>query len=174
MIYEGFTNRAAWPETKNNIRYYNVDIVTAAENNKAQEKEQGVLPGTEHVGSEVESWVDQLYKISGSRGGLPKQILLTGERGTGKSTILNQAVLHARSRGWICFFVPKGWDYVQSGDFIEPVFKRADGTVVYDNSQVRSPVQLVFYCSRGNDLRVGCCRCQLQFCVDSIKLMVPH
>src|SRR3546814_7325715 len=33
------------------------------------------------------------------REGVPKRILLTGERGSGKSTVLNQAVHYARKHG---------------------------------------------------------------------------
>jgi hypothetical protein len=47
--------------------------------------------------------------------------LLLGERGSGKSFTLNQAVLHARKKGWLCLFIPKGWEQVQTGSFVEPV-----------------------------------------------------
>ena len=54
-----------------------------------------------------------------------------GPRGCGKSVALNQVVLHARKKGWLCLFVPNGWDHVQSGPFVEPMSTK-DG--VYDNS----------------------------------------
>ena len=36
-----------------------------------------------------------------------------GERGVGKSVVLNQAVYYARKKGWLCIFVPQGWEQVQ-------------------------------------------------------------
>ena len=34
---------------------------------------------------------------------------ISGNRGVGKSCTLNQAVMWARERGWICLFVPQGY-----------------------------------------------------------------
>ena len=31
----------------------------------------------------------------------------------GKSVVLNQAVYYARKKGWLCMFVPQGWEQVQ-------------------------------------------------------------
>ncbi|CAN0016865.1 unnamed protein product, partial [Hapterophycus canaliculatus] len=49
-----------------------------------------------------------------------RSYLLTGPRGSGKSCILNQAVLHARSTGWIVLFVPDGRNLVQKGIYCQP------------------------------------------------------
>jgi len=61
---------------------------------------------------------------------IPNKIMLTGPRGAGKSTVLCQAVYHARSKGWLCLYIPNGWDHVQSGPYIEPVLGKVK---VYDN-----------------------------------------
>jgi hypothetical protein len=29
-------------------------------------------------------------------------------------------VLHARKNGWLCLFIPRGWDQVQLGSYIQP------------------------------------------------------
>lgn len=39
--------------------------------------------------------------------------ITVGERGVGKSVVLNQAVYYARKKGWLCIFVPQGWEQVQ-------------------------------------------------------------
>eukprot|EP00752_Nemacystus_decipiens_P003185 g2947.t1 len=49
-----------------------------------------------------------------------RSYLLTGRRGSGKSCVLNQAVLHARSTGWIVLFVPDGRNLVQKGIYCQP------------------------------------------------------
>jgi hypothetical protein len=59
---------------------------------------------------------DKKFKVE-----YPDKILLSGDRGVGKSAILNQLVMHARASGWLCLFVPNGWDHVQSGFYITPV-----------------------------------------------------
>jgi hypothetical protein len=57
-------------------------------------------------------------------------ICSVGERGTGKSVLMNQLVMYARKQGWLCLYVSNGWDQVQSGLFIEPVENESD---LYDN-----------------------------------------
>ena len=71
-------------------------------------------------GSVVDKCLQRLREVSGSDA-VPAKIMLTGPRGVGKSAALNQMVLHARQRGWLCLFVPRGWDQVQSGWYVEPV-----------------------------------------------------
>jgi len=51
---------------------------------------------------------------------LPDKILLTGERGSGKSFILTQAVLHARKADWLVVYVPRGWEQTCEGSYVEP------------------------------------------------------
>lgn len=58
-----------------------------------------------------------------------------GERGTGKSTLLNQSVMFARQRGWLTLFVNDGWEHVHSGPYVEPLEVKVGGVKrkVYDN-----------------------------------------
>ncbi|CAN0221593.1 unnamed protein product [Ascophyllum nodosum] len=49
-----------------------------------------------------------------------RSFLLTGRRGSGKSCVLNQIVLHARSTDWIVLFVPDAWNLVQKGIYCQP------------------------------------------------------
>ncbi|CBN75983.1 conserved unknown protein [Ectocarpus siliculosus] len=49
-----------------------------------------------------------------------RSYLLTGRRGSGKSCVLDHAVLHARSTGWIVLFVPDGRNLVQKGIYCQP------------------------------------------------------
>lgn len=58
---------------------------------------------------------------------------MIGKEGSGKSVILNQVVLHARQKNWLCLFIPNGWSQSQEGYYIDPVFLD-NGDKVYDNS----------------------------------------
>ena len=84
------------------------------------------LPVYEQVISRIRS------DLADSPEDYPTKIILAGERGTGKSTVLSQIVYLARSRGWLCFFIPKGWDHVQSGSYVEPVTTNS-GEIKFDN-----------------------------------------
>jgi hypothetical protein len=53
-----------------------------------------------------------------------------GERGTGKSVLMNQLVMYGRKQGWLCLYISNGWDQVQSGLFIEPIENESN---LYDN-----------------------------------------
>lgn len=75
---------------------------------------------------------------------------VAGDRGTGKSTTLNQAVLHARKSGWLCLFVPKGWDQVQSGSFVEPLPWNEN---VYDNQLMSVEVLRGFWMAHSEVLK---------------------
>ena len=48
---------------------------------------------------------------------------MIGPRGVGKSICLNQMVMHARKQGWLCMFIPNGWDHTQGGWYVEPISK---------------------------------------------------
>jgi hypothetical protein len=54
----------------------------------------------------------------------------------GKSCALNHAVYHARSRGWICVFIPNGWSHVNGGPFIEPVDEVTGVPGLFDNTMM--------------------------------------
>jgi predicted AAA+ superfamily ATPase len=45
---------------------------------------------------------------------IPNKIVLTGNKGSGKSGCLTHAVYHARSNGWIVVFIPRGYDHVST------------------------------------------------------------
>lgn len=45
-------------------------------------------------------------------GVIPNKIMLTGNKGSGKSGCLTHAVYHARTNGWIAIFIPRGYDHV--------------------------------------------------------------
>eukprot|EP00904_Undaria_pinnatifida_P004005 jgi/Undpi1/13605/HiC_scaffold_9.g03259.m1 len=49
-----------------------------------------------------------------------RSYLLSGRRGSGKSCVLNQIVLHARSTGWVVLFVPDARNLVQKGIYCQP------------------------------------------------------
>lgn len=94
---------------------------------------------------------DCLNKIENHEN-FPEKILLTGERGTGKSIALSQMVYHARKKGWICFYIPNGWDQVQSGSYIEPL-KMGDGQVKYNNVFMSAEVLRGFYKAHAEELK---------------------
>ena len=90
-------------------------------------------------GSVVETAIERVK--SKLNGDLPSKVVLTGqlyticiafamvsicvarvgERGVGKSACLTHAVYHARKNGWICVYIPQGYDQVNGGPFIQPV-----------------------------------------------------
>lgn len=81
---------------------------------------------------------EYMKKIKDAHGGsIPLRTLLTGYAGSGRSTCLNQAVLHARQTGWLVLFIPNGWSHVQEGPFVEPV-RLDSGEQVFDNSVLSS------------------------------------
>ncbi len=46
-------------------------------------------------------------------------------------------VLHARQTGWLCLFIPKGWDQAMRGSFVEPIEPlTSTGTQLYDNQEM--------------------------------------
>ena len=86
------------------------------------------------VREEMNDTIDQLR--DGTDGSLPSKVMLTGRRGSGKSVVLNQAVMHARSRGWLALFIPDGWRQVQDGDYIDPMpsGSTSSGQTLYNNT----------------------------------------
>ena len=92
----------------------------------------------------VEAFSGKLKLIAddGLAGGMPDRVMLTGERGVGKSVILNQAVIHARKKGWICLFVPDGFDHSHGGIYVEPMPGNAK---LYDNTMMSANLLRGFY-----------------------------
>ena len=68
----------------------------------------------------------------------------------GKSSALNQAVLHARQRGWLCLFVPRGWSLVQEGAYVEPI-PHAPG--IFDNPLMSVGVLRGFWRAHNKQLK---------------------
>ncbi len=66
-------------------------------------------------------------------GGSPDRMMLIGERGSGKSVILNQAVLHARKNGWLCMFIPNGFEHSHGGMYVQPTPGKSG---FYDNTMM--------------------------------------
>lgn len=65
----------------------------------------------------------------------PNKVMLTGDRGVGKSFALNQLVYYTRSNKsneWIVLFIPNGWKHVQGGMYVEPLSDPIHGEM-YDN-----------------------------------------
>ena len=138
----GLTDRPEWSDAKMQLHYYGTELQCSARTSSSSSSGSSRGNGTEPShsdselvggsnnnssedmvvvrgeGSVVESYMQSLL-AEGRK--LPTKIVLTGPRGVGKSASLNQLVYHARKRGWLCLFVPRGWDQVQSGWYIEPV-----------------------------------------------------
>ena len=138
----GLTDRPEWSDAKMQLHYYGAELQypTKTSSSSSSGSSRGIGTEPSHSDSElitngnsnsnedmvvvrgegsvVESYMQSLL-VDGRK--LPTKIVLTGPRGVGKSASLNQLVYHARKRGWLCLFVPRGWDQVQSGWYIEPV-----------------------------------------------------
>lgn len=96
-------------------------------------------------------------KVYSSGKDIPNKVLLTGDRGVGKSVVLNQSVLHAREQGWIVLFIPNGWDHAQNGFYIEPISSRNGVTNIpdnnlFDNVEMTLNVLRGFYQAHGEKL----------------------
>eukprot|EP01038_Epipyxis_sp_PR26KG_P003963 gene3963-5683_t len=121
---EKLTDRPDWQETKMEVRVFGEKIDVEDDNNGP----------TGHVisygpDSKIKNYINGIK--SKTSGLIPDKIMITGDRGVGKSTILNQAVLHARSDGWICLFVSSGWAQSQLGYYVEPL---ANNNKLFDNT----------------------------------------
>ena len=87
-----------------------------------------------------------------------------GKRGMGKSSVLNHAVYHARTRGWICIFLPNGWNHVNGGAFIEPVDEVTGVPGLFDNTMMSADLlRDLWYAHKkvGGCLSVPVCPCSL-------------
>lgn len=85
----------------------------------------------------------------------PERIMLTGERGCGKSTIMSQAVMYARQKGWIVFNVPNGYEQANGGTFIDTVTLAQDDHYreLYDNPYKSLEILRNFYHAHLDDLK---------------------
>lgn len=82
-------------------------------------------------------------------GGVPDRMMLIGERGSGKSVVLNQAVLHARKNGWLCMFVPDGFEHSHGGIYVEPTPGKSG---FYDNTMMSAELLRGFYRAHAEQL----------------------
>jgi hypothetical protein len=107
----GLTNHAEdWEETKVGVRMFGKS-----------------LPGMDAFTHDYVGVVDSLKGMDGE---LPHKIMLAGPRGSGKSVALAQMVMHARSRGWLCVYVPRAWSQMMDGDYVEPLAQSSKDVVL--------------------------------------------
>jgi hypothetical protein len=59
-------------------------------------------------------------------------------------------VVYARNNGWLCLFVPNGWDHVQSGPYIDPIPAKEN---VYDNPVMTTEALRGFWMAHKEQLR---------------------
>ena len=122
------TDRPEWSAASMSVTFFGSELMPAPADtiaNPSRLRRTGlaggaVLPEPTVAVARVDLCLARLREASGTDE-VPRTIMLTGPRGVGKSAALNQMVMHARMNGWLCLFVPKGWDQVQSGDYVEPV-----------------------------------------------------
>jgi len=146
--FPGYSDRPEWRGALTSVQVYGTEIMPGPKADLGKLKNDVVAdpalrswnrvapvpaPATELFRSGLKAAVEKLSKGPFALPkAYPEKVLLRGERGVGKSAVLNQLVLHARSSGWLTLFVPNGWDHVQSGWYIEPV-PSAEGSALYDN-----------------------------------------
>lgn len=120
------TDKDEWSDNVIKITRYGKDLVNAS-NEKLQGK-TNYMRIHKKEDCVVDSCIDQIkheIKAETERTGnnsleFPDKVMLMGERGVGKSTVLTQAVLHARKNGWLVVHVPRGWEQTCEGGYIEP------------------------------------------------------
>lgn len=178
--YPGYSDRPEWRGSLTSAKLYGAEILSVAKPELGKLKDDVMAdPALKTLSrsqtsnrSASETFRQNLKaaitKKSTGPHALPKaypdKVLLSGERGVGKSAVLNQLIMHARSSGWICLFVPNGWDHVQSGWYIEPVPKQAGDKHnhnVYDNVFMSANLLRNFYDAHAQQLQ-------------EIKLVHPH
>jgi hypothetical protein len=120
------TDREEWTDNVIKVTRYGKDLVNAS-----TEKLQGASNYIRIHKKEdcvVDSAMEQIkheIKAEGEKTGnksleFPNKVMLMGERGVGKSTVLTQAVLHARKNGWLVVHIPRGWEQSCEGGYVEP------------------------------------------------------
>eukprot|EP01039_Chlorochromonas_danica_P006322 gene6322-6972_t len=126
------TDRPEWPAAKLKVQLYAREVKPAP---PAPANDMGFIVSNGE-GSLAENYVQEIKKPGGA--GLPDRILLTGQRGVGKSVMLNQVVLEARRQGWLTVFIPDGWKHANTGSYIDPVenVTTAEGLPVFNNAHM--------------------------------------
>lgn len=125
------TDRPEWAKSQIRVKRFGRDLSRVVPMNDVG------MRITNGPGSMVDEFMKQ---IKDKKFAFPTKIMLTGERGAGKSIALNQLVLHARHRrDWLVIFIPNGWQHVQGGIFVEPITDDVFGKV-YDNRLMTAEV----------------------------------
>ena len=145
---EGLTSRKEWENAVLRVFHNGTDLINVNPSTNPRKPAPVVVrEDIDHV-KVLENCLDQILSMEH----FPDKILLSGDRGTGKSIALSQMVYHARRRGWICFFVPNGWDQVHDGSYVEPV-KTSKGELKFDNVFMSADVLRGFYKAHCKELR---------------------
>lgn len=175
---EGLTDRSEWSDSKMKVIYYGKEIDNTSSSSSSLPTNAGgdeklvIVKGS---GSKVENVLDNLSTMcTADSKEFPSKIVLTGNffiyfyfnaylillyvigaRGVGKSAALNQMILHARKRGWLCLFIPNGWDQSQLGWFIEPLGPLASksSTASFDNTFMSAEVLRGFWKAHKNQIK---------------------
>lgn len=143
----GLTDLTLWPGS--NVEAYSYNNTNLIKNPDPTHNDMKVVMGK---GSVQDSLIEELRK---RRDVLPKKVMLVGDRGNGKSVILNQTVYHARKRGWIVFFVKSGWKQMNWGAFIEPCRDIIEGydQELYSNPFMSAELLREFWAAHSSDLK---------------------
>lgn len=151
VVVPGLTDLPQWGNAATKVfSYSNVDLNAGVDKPETEDGERMIVRGE---GSMVEGVVQQLVEGKHHSGDLPARVMLTGKRGMGKSCALNHAVYHARSRGWICIFIPNGWGHVNGGAFIEPVDEVTGVEGLFDNTMMSADLLRNLWYAHKEDLR---------------------
>eukprot|EP01035_Chromulina_nebulosa_P025215 gene25215-32904_t len=135
----GLTDRPEWTLAKVSVMNYGKELL--------KETAETSLEVTQGEGSVVD---DVIPGISSAIKNGAKNIMITGPRGSGKSMVLSQTVFHARLNGWLCLFIPRGWEQVQTGPHVHA--SKANPNV-YDNFNLSSEVLRGFWRAHKDLLR---------------------
>ncbi len=145
----GYTDRPEWPSCVLNGQVYGRNVIdTPKLKGKLKDNVLDAMAGEQTETTSADFHI-ALKKCLGEDVSMPSKVLVTGAKGAGKSIALNQAVLHARMSGWLCLFVPNGWDHVQMGAYVEPVRGQKG---VYDNPLMTAQLLRNFHAAHKEQL----------------------
>lgn len=139
----GYTDKPEWNNASARMYYFGSEVPAP---DRLTKEKLHVLKG---AGSTADEFTARLLEKSTN---IPGKALLIGPRGVGKSYLLNQAVLYARQRGWICLFIPNGWEHAHGGSYIEPSLFGGDETL-YDNQEMSVEALRHFWRAHGELMR---------------------